>query len=277
MGIFTAGLIQMLVADDKAENVEKAVSMIARAARMGAELVVLPEMFSCPYETGNFPVYAEKAGGATWRALSGAAAENGVFLIGGSIPEADEAGRVYNTCFSFDRRGGQIGRHRKMHLFDVNIAGGQVFMESETLTAGGEATVFDTGFGRVGTAICYDIRFPELFRLMALRGATVMAVPAAFNMTTGPAHWEITFRARALDNQAFLLGAAPARNTRASYVAYGNSIAVSPWGDVLGRLDEKEGILLAEIDTSRLDAARGGLPLLRHRRTDVYGEPGAAR
>lgn len=160
--------------------------------------------------------------------------------------------------------------HRKVHLFDINITNGQVFRESDTLTAGNRVTVFETEFCRMGVLICYDIRFPELARLMALNGAEVIFCPAAFNMTTGPAHWELTMRMRALDNQVYLAAAAPARNVDANYVSYANSIITSPWGEVVGRLDEHEGILIREIDLDRIRTIRTELPLLKHRRTDLY-------
>jgi omega-amidase len=270
MNRFKTGIIQMEVSGKKEENVKKAVCMIAEAARKGAELIVLPEMFNCPYKADDFPVYAERQGGYTWGALSKSALENNIYLVGGSIPEADDEGKVYNTCFTFNRKGEQIGRHRKMHLFDVNITGGQVFKESDTLTAGDDLIVFDTEFCKMGVVICYDIRFPETSRLLTLKGAKVIAVPAAFNMTSGPAHWEISFRARALDNQVYMIGASSARNLSAGYIAYGNSIVSSPWGNVIGRLDEKEGILITEIDLDLVEKVRNELPLLRHRRTDIY-------
>ncbi|MBQ8089882.1 MAG: carbon-nitrogen hydrolase family protein, partial [Pyramidobacter sp.] len=205
-------LVQMHVNEDKKQNMVRAAAFIRRAAEKGAEVVVLPEMFNCPYQTKNFPVYAEKAGGACWTILSEAARENGVYLVGGSMPEKDDQGRVYNASFVFDRDGRQIARHRKAHLFDIDVPGGQRFKESETLTAGDEITTFDTEVGRMGLLICYDFRFPEMSRVMANRGAKVIFVPAAFNMTTGPAHWEILFRCRAQDYQVFTVGAAPARD-----------------------------------------------------------------
>lgn len=143
-------------------------------------------------------------------------------------------------------------------------------MESETLTAGDSLTTFDTPWGKMGLCICYDIRFPEWMRLMALEGAKAVFIPAAFNMTTGPAHWELSFRARALDNQIYLFGCAPARDMDASYHSWGNSIATNPWGEVMAQLDETEGILFAHADFEREDAIRDQLPLLRHRRVDLY-------
>ena len=265
-----AALLQTKVYADKAENINAAAKYLEIAAKEKADLVTLPEMFNCPYQSKNFPVYAEPEGGETWQALSGLAKKYGVYLSAGTIPESDKAGRTYNTAYVFDRAGKQIAKHRKMHLFDIAVEGGQHFRESDTLTAGNEITVFDTEFGTMGICVCYDMRFPELSRLMALKGAKVILVPAAFNMTTGPAHWEIMFRSRALDNQVFAIGTAPARDTEAGYVSWGHSIIVSPWGDVVKQMDEKEGYIIHTIDLKYVERIRGELPLLAHRRTDIY-------
>ncbi len=265
------GLIQSNVTDNKEENIDNARALLEKTAASGAALAVLPEIFNSPYSSKKFPEYAEPEGGTTWQMLSSAARELHLFLIGGSIPERDDDGRIYNTCFIFDADGKQIGKHRKVHLFDIDIEGGQRFRESETLSPGSSVTVFDTPWGKMGAAICYDIRFPELFRIMTLEGAKVIFVPGAFNMTTGPAHWELTFRTRALDNQIYTVGAAPARNEKGSYVSYANSIIVSPWGDVIGRLGTEQEILVRELDLERIDKIRQQLPLLTHRRTDIYG------
>jgi len=260
----------MRVTADKAGNLTAAGDWVSRCAGEGAALVVLPEMFCCPYDTAAFPQYAEPEGGPAWQALADAARQAKVYLVGGSMPEVDPAGRIYNTCYIFDPRGRQIGKHRKMHLFDIDVAGGQRFRESDTLSPGSQVTVVDTEFGRLGVAICYDLRFPELARLMALRGAKILVYPGAFNMTTGPAHWEFLFRTRALDNQVYLLGCAPARDESAGYVSYANSLAASPWGHVLARLGAEEDRLLAELDLDEVERVRRQLPFLQHRRTDVY-------
>jgi omega-amidase len=264
------GLIQMRVVADKEANLRCAVERIAECARQGAQVVSLPEMFCCPYHTANFPVYAEPQGGPAWARLAEAARANRVTLVGGSMPEVDEAGRVYNTCYIFDPAGQQIGKHRKVHMFDIDIPGRQTFRESATLTPGDGYTVVDTPFCKMGVAVCYDLRFPELARLMVQQGARVFVVPGAFNMTTGPAHWELLFRARAVDNQVFTLGCAPARDESAGYVSYGNSLAVTPWGEVTQRLGGEEGLLIADLDLSLVDKVRAELPLLSQRRTDLY-------
>lgn len=277
-------LIQMAAQTEKEASLQLAESYIRKAAAEGADLAVLPEMFCCPYSTENFPVYAETEDGNCRARMAAAARENRIFLVAGSMPELDSEGHVYNTSYVFDREGRQIARHRKVHLFDINIEGGQYFRESDTLSAGDQITTFEIETteknrdGRSGTPlrcglmICYDIRFPEFAMKMAQQGVSLIIVPAAFNMTTGPAHWELLFRARALDDQVFMAGCSQARNTEAGgYVSYGHSIIVSPWGEVLAQMDEKEGMIVQEIDLSATEKIREQLPVLRQRRTDLYG------
>lgn len=184
MGI-RLGLCQMRVTPDKQENLRRAESCLRQAAAQGANLALLPEMFNCPYENACFPVYGEPAGGETWQFLSGMARELGIYLAGGSVPEI-EGEAIYNTCYLFSPQGEELARHRKVHLFDIDVPGGQRFMESDTLTAGSQITVVDTALGKLGLAICFDIRFAEFFRVMGDLGAQLILVPAAFNMTTGP-------------------------------------------------------------------------------------------
>ncbi len=260
----------MKVPVHKEEALAKAEAACEQAVREGAQLLALPEMFCCPYETENFPLYGEEEGGRVWSRCSELARDYRLYLSAGSMPERGAEGGVYNTAYVFAPDGRQIAKHRKAHLFDINVVGGQYFKESDTLTAGNEVTVFDTEFGRMGLCVCYDFRFPELARLMVLRGAKVILVPAAFNMTTGPAHWELMFRAQAMFQQCFAVGTAPARDLSASYHSWGHSIVVDPWGAVLCQMDEREGYQTAELDLEKVDAVREQIPLLRHRRTDLY-------
>lgn len=262
--------IQMSTVADKMENVRTVKTYLKKIKDENPDFVILPEMFCCPYQTENFPIYAEKEGGPVWQQLSGYAKQYGIYLIGGSMPEKDAEGNVYNTSYIFDREGKQIGKHRKVHLFDIDVKGGQTFKESDMLTAGDSDTVFDTEFGKIGVMLCFDIRFPELSRMMVNDGAKVIFVPAAFNMTTGPAHWELSFRTRALDNQIYMVGCAPARDVSAGYISWGHSIVTDPWGRVTGMLDENEGILLAELDMDYEEQVREELPLLKSRRKDMY-------
>ena len=262
--------IQMPTVADKMENVRTVKAYLEKIKDENPDFVILPEMFCCPYQTENFPIYAEKEGGPVWQQLSGYAKQYGIYLIGGSMPEKDAEGNVYNTSYIFDREGKQIGKHRKVHLFDIDVKGGQTFKESDTLTAGDSDTVFDTEFGKMGVMLCFDIRFPELSRMMVNDGARIVFVPAAFNMTTGPAHWELSFRTRALDNQIYMVGCAPARDVSAGYISWGHSIVTDPWGRVIDMLDEKKGILLAELDMDYEEQVREELPLLKSRRKDIY-------
>lgn len=266
--IMKVALIQMKGKNSNDENMEIALSKIAEAAEKGADFVVLPEMFSCPYKTSNFPIYAQKDGGKNYTALSEAAAKNKIYLVAGSMPEEDE-GRIYNTSYVFDRNGKLLAKHRKMHLFDCDIPEVN-FFESDTLSAGNQVTTFETEYGTFGLMICFDIRFPELSRLMVDKGAKFIVVPAAFNMTSGPAWWEIMFRARATDNQVYMFGCSPARDEKASYTAWGHSIVVDPFGKVLAQLDEKEATLYYDVDVKSVDDFRNRYKILKLRRQDVY-------
>ena len=269
-------LIQMSVSPDKEEDLEKAGTMVLEAAAEGAEMAVLPEMFCCPYSNEYFPRYAEEKGGRIYTSLSRTAAEAGLVLVGGSFPElvpaTEPGGRdlLYNTCFVFDAEGREIAFHRKAHLFDIDVKGGQRFRESDVFTPGDRATVFDALGHRFGLAICFDVRFAEFFRRMCRMGAECIVLPAAFNMTTGPMHWELSFRMRAVDNQLFTAGAAPARARNGAYVSYANSIVCSPWGKVLARAGEGEEIVYADIDFSENQRVRAQLPILSAMRPELY-------
>lgn len=267
--IFKLGLCQMKGSEDKIRSIETAEEMVKKAAYMGADIISLPEMFNCPYDNSNFRMYAENESGITVKRLSKLASEEGIYLIGGSIPELDGE-NVYNTCFCFDKNGNIAAKHRKIHLFNIDIEGGIRFMESETLTAGDKMTIFNTEYCDVGIAICFDVRFPELFRRMALEGANLVVLPAAFNMTTGPAHWDLTMRARALDNQIYFAACSPARSSDGGYMAYGHSCIVNPWGDFSGKLDANQGVLIGDINLDYLEKIRSQLPLLSQRKPEVY-------
>ncbi len=262
-------LIQMKVGPDKEANLKTAGHLVRQAGENGARIVVLPEMFCCPYDNRCFPAYAEPKGGRVYTALGQMAKSAGVTLVGGSFPERD-GDLLYNTCFVFDPEGREIARHRKAHLFDIDVEGGQRFHESEVFTPGDRVTVFSAEGHIFGLAICFDIRFAELFRCMSLAGAEAIFVPAAFNMTTGPMHWELSFRMRAVDNQLFTLGCAPARDEAASYVSYANSIVCSPWGRVLEGAGTEETVLYAELDLEETRRVRAQLPILSALRPELY-------
>ena len=201
-------LCQLRTELDQAETMTKAHRMVREAAQNGAEIVVLPEMFNCPYDRAYSKKFAALGHQEAVGDMSAWARELGVLLVGGSVPETED-GKLYNTCFVFDKQGHQIARHRKVHLFDVDLPGMR-FKESNTFTPGEAITVFDTEYGKMGCAVCFDVRFPELFRAMAVRGAKLIFLPAQFNMKTGPAQWDMSGRMRAVDNEVWVAGAAAA-------------------------------------------------------------------
>ncbi len=249
-------------------TMEKTGAMLHEAARCGAQIAVLPEMFNCPYAGRYFRQFAALGHEETVKALSAWARETGMLLVGGSVPER-EGDRLYNTCFVFDGEGRQIARHRKVHLFDIDLPGMR-FRESDTFTPGNAVTVFDTPWGKMGAAVCFDVRFPELFRAMANRGAQIIFLPAQFNMKTGPAHWESTLRTRAVDNECFVAAASAARYEGFSYECWGHSLVADPFGSVIAGADETEQILCAELDLERIAEVRRELPTFLHLRGDVY-------
>lgn len=263
-------LCQMNVVDDKKANLKKASSMIAESAEKNADFIILPEMFNCPYSNEKFIEYGEdEHESCTLNEISRLAKENNVYILAGSIPER-ESDKLYNTSYLFDKTGQIIAKHRKMHLFDIDVKDRITFKESDVLTAGDEFTIADTEFGKIGIGICYDIRFVELARIMVEKGALVLVYPGAFNQTTGPAHWELLFRSRALDNQTFCIGVAPALNEDASYHSYGHSIVTNPWGELIAEASEKEELIICEIDLDEIKKVREELPILKNKREDLY-------
>ncbi|TFK26375.1 carbon-nitrogen hydrolase [Coprinopsis marcescibilis] len=291
---FTLALIQLgNIGDNKAANLKHAREMILRATRdhpKKPDLVVLPECFNSPYGHVHFPVYAEKIGYTPGQAydvgtsesesvkmLSEVAKETKTWLIGGSIPERDtQKETYYNTCTVYNPQGDLVALHRKIHLFDIDIPGKITFKESESLTGGNVINMFDTEFARIGLGICYDVRFPELAMIAARKGAQVLIYPGAFNLTTGPLHWELLQRARANDNQVFVSMCSPARDLTAGYHAWGHSMVVNPLGEVIAEADENERIIYAGIDANILEETRKGIPVTTQRRFDVYPDVSAA-
>jgi len=264
-------LCQMAVGDDKAKNIKKAGEFLKKAADEGCLIAVLPEMFVCPYDTSCFKDYAEpSASGKVFDFLSNTAAELEMIIVGGSFPELSPDGSLYNTCLIFDSNGHLIGRHRKMHLFDINIKNGLNFKESDILTAGNEITVVETSVIKIGVGICYDLRFSELSRAMVLKGAECLIFPSAFNHITGPAHWELLLRARSVDNQLFTAGVSCALNESASYKAYGHSMLCDPWGNITTKASYEEELIIGSIDLEQIYSVREQLPVLHHRRPKLY-------
>ncbi|XP_004925046.1 omega-amidase NIT2 isoform X2 [Bombyx mori] len=267
---FKIALIQLSVGPDKSKNIAQAVKEIHLAKEKGAQLVALPECFNSPYGTKYFDEYAEEVpSGETSRALSKAAAEAGVCVVGGTVPERYEK-KLYNTCTVWDDTGKLLAQHRKMHLFDIDIPNKITFKESEVLSAGDKITSFDFLGSKIGIGICYDLRFPEMAHLMAKEGCSLLIYPGAFNMTTGPRHWELLGRARATDQQLWVALVSPARDSAAGYVAWGHSLLVDPWGQVVEQLDHEPGVLLADVDLKVVDEVRSQIPIRKQRRTDIY-------
>ncbi|XP_013182966.1 omega-amidase NIT2-A isoform X2 [Amyelois transitella] len=263
-------LVQLSVGPDKANNVSQAVSEIHKAKEKGAQVVALPECFNSPYGTKFFEEYAEEVpAGETCRALSRAAAEAGVCVVGGTVPERC-GDKLYNSCTVWDARGKLLAHHRKMHLFDIDVPNKITFKESDVLSAGDQITTFDYEGVRIGIGICYDVRFGEMAHLMANKGCSLLIYPGAFNMTTGPRHWELLGRARANDQQLWVALVSPARDPAAGYVAWGHSMVVDPWAEVVGKLDEKPGTLVVDIDFTKVEEVRSQIPIRSQRRTDVY-------
>uniref|UniRef100_A0A8C4LXR2 Omega-amidase NIT2 n=1 Tax=Equus asinus TaxID=9793 RepID=A0A8C4LXR2_EQUAS len=244
MATFRLALIQLQVSSVKSDNLTRACGLVREAAAQGAKIVCLPECFNSPYGTNYFPQYAEKIPGESTQKLSEVAKECSIYLIGGSIPEED-AGKLYNTCAVFGPDGTLLVKHRKLHLFDVDVPGKITFQESKTLSPGDSFSTFDTR-------------------------CQLLVYPGAFNLTTGPAHWELLQRGRAVDNQVYVATASPARDDKASYVAWGHSTVVTPWGEVLATAGTEEMIVYSDIDLKKLAEIRQQIPIFSQKRLDLY-------
>ncbi|KXZ40335.1 Predicted amidohydrolase [Alkalithermobacter thermoalcaliphilus JW-YL-7 = DSM 7308] len=268
--MFKIALCQIKVEDDKYKNLNKAISYIKEAKENKADLVCFGEMFICPYRKSLFKSYAqEEKNSYILNELSIAAKENNIYIVAGSIPEK-ENDKYYNTSYVFDKQGNIIAKHRKVHLYDVEIDGKITNKESDIFSYGNNITVFDTQYCKIGLSICYDIRFPEIFRIMEQKGAKLIIIPAAFNTITGPMHWDILLKSRAIDNQVYIAGVSCARDCKESYVVYGHSKVIDPLGNTVGSLDEKEGILYSDINLDYISKVRKQLPILNHKRSDLY-------
>lgn len=269
MDAWNISLIQQRSGPSVDDNLHKAAFLVAEAAR-DARLVVLPELFCTSYQVPDWLSLAEPLQEARYtRFLSGLAREHGVWLCGGSQPELDE-GRVYNTATLFSPQGELVLSHRKVHLFDVDIPGGITFFESDFFSPGEEVSVVDTELGTLGLAVCFDVRFPEIFRAMALKGAEVVLLPAAFNTTTGPAHWELQLRCRAVENTVYLAGVSTAPHPEVDYPAWGHTMWVDPYGQIMGEAQREEAILRGRFHRQRLQQVRQALPFLKARRPELY-------
>lgn len=270
-----AAAVQMTCGPDKNANLATAVRLVESAAQRGASLVVLPELFQSLGPAARMWELAEEIPGDTSRAMSALALRLKVTLVAGSIAERDVSAanavaeasrRVFNTSLMFGPDGRERVRYRKQHLFDVDLPGRVSVQESAWCGAGTFDSVCETPAGRVGQAICYDLRFPELFRRLANSRVEIIALPAAFARATGRDHWEILLRARAIENQAFVVAANQCGRVTPQLDTYGHSMIVDPWGNVLAAAGDDEDVIVAELDFESMREIRGQLPALEHRR-----------
>ncbi len=248
---------------------------------------MLPECFNSPYGCQYFPKYAEtilptpppEDQSPSWHTLSSMAMEAKAYLIGGSIPEfVPDTKKYYNTSLVFSPAGKLVATHRKTHLFDIDIPGKITFKESDVLSPGNKVTIFDMPeYGKIGLGICYDVRFPELATIAARKGAFLLVYPGAFNTTTGPMHWSLQGRARAMDNQVYVALCSPARDMSASYHAWGHTMLVNPNAEVIAEGDEKETIIYGDLEGAKIEETRKGIPLDTQRRFDVYPDVSAGK
>jgi predicted amidohydrolase len=265
-----AAAIQMSSTPDKGENTETAGALIREAVSAGADLVALPELWSCHGLDEVYRENAEPIPGPTTEFLGNLARELGVYLLGGSILEGEPgADRLSNTSTFFAPSGQLTAVYRKIHLFDVKVSD-RDYLESANIAPGDEIVTAKAGAATLGLSVCYDVRFPELYRLLVLRGAEILAVPAAFTLQTGKDHWEILLRARAVENQAFVVAPAQWGRKADGRWTYGRSMIVDPWGTVLATCPDRDGYALATLDLDYLDRFRTEFPALANRRPEAY-------
>jgi predicted amidohydrolase len=264
---FLAAAVQFCAAADKDANFAVAARLARVAAMRGAGLIVLPEMFAWRGAREAEASAAESLPGPTSERLAGLARELGVVLVGGSLLERSaQADRYYNTSTIYGRDGALLGRYRKVHLFDVDLPGHVTHRESDTKLRGDEVVVVSTDLGRIGLSICYDLRFPELYRRLVAAGATLICVPSAFTFPTGAHHWEILLRARAIEDQVYVVAANQIGRSPSGVNDFGHSLIVDPWGTPIARASNAaETVIVGEIDLDYLDRVRRELPCLEHR------------
>lgn len=264
--------VQMVSGADVPSNLAEAARLIGEAAASGARLAVLPENFALMArdDTGRRQAAEDDGQGPIQEFLAAQARQHGMWLIGGSVLlKTARAERMRAACLVYDERGQRVARYDKIHLFDVTLAGGEQYRESSVLESGDSPVVLDTPFGRVGLSICYDLRFPELYRRLLDLGAVTMVVPSAFTATTGRAHWEVLVRARAIENLAYVIAPNQGGFHENGRETHGDSMIVSPWGEVLARRARGPGVVEAIVDPDRLRQVRRQLPSIDHRRLKV--------
>jgi predicted amidohydrolase len=262
-----AAAIQLNASGSRDQNVAKAVQMVERAAAAGAQLVVVPELFNGYGELGPVVEQAEPIPGPTSERLRRCAQEQGIWLVAGSICEqSPEPRRGFNTSLFFAPDGSLLARYRKIHLFEANVPGNANVCEAGHMVSGDDVVTVDSELATFGVAICYDLRFPELFRQMSVRGMEVLLFPSAFTFATGKDHWHVLIRARAIENQCYVVAANQCGRHGDRLASYGHSLIVDPWGRILAEAEEEETIIYAKLDAVRLNSVREVLPALRNRR-----------
>lgn len=264
---FRAAAVQMVASDDKAANLQEAEGRVRQAAAEGARVIALPEVFIWRGNKKLEREFAEPIPGPTSRKMAELARELNIFLLAGSILEAiPSSAKVYNTSLLFDPSGNLLAQYRKIHLFDVDLANGTSLRESATREFGAETAVADLGFCKAGLSVCYDLRFPELYRRLANDGVDLIFAPSAFTAYTGQAHWEALLRARAIENQVYMIAPDQFGKSPRSFETHGHSMIVDPWGKILAERADGAGVISAEIDLDYLAQIRAELPALKHRR-----------
>ena len=266
----TIAAIQMCSSHVVDENLSTAGRLIAIAARNKANIVVLPEMFAIMGEAATDKVYVREVfgSGKIQDFLSQQAQEHKIWIVGGTIPIACEAThKVRAASIVFNDKGHAVARYDKIHLFDITLSDKEVYKESDTTLPGNQIVLVDTPYGKLGLAVCYDVRFPELFRCLFNKGAEIIILPSAFTVPTGVAHWEVLTRARAIENFSYLVGACQGGAHSNGRKTFGNSLIIDPWGAVLAKKEGvDEGIIYADLDLDRLYEARKSIPIQDHQR-----------
>ena len=264
---YLAAAIQMTAGNDKRANLERAERLVRVGAARGANLVALPEVFNWRGKRAEQAAAAETIDGESLSLMARLARELRIHIVAGSITErGEDTSRSYNTSVLLGPDGGRIVVYRKIHLFDVDLPGRVTVRESDSKLAGADVVCAETPVGAIGLSICYDLRFPELYRRLAFAGAQILMVPSAFTFPTGEAHWEPLIRARAIENQAYVIAPAQFGPNVYGYSDYGNSMIVDPWGRVLARAADQEGVVVAPVDLEYQDRVRSELPALKHAR-----------
>lgn len=258
-------LIQNPVKERINETLKQIEEMLLKYENQDIDFIVFPEMFMCPYQIESFSDYAQNDVSMVTEWLKIIARKFSSYVIGGSVPEKNE-NKIYNTSYIFDRDGTLINKYRKNHLFSVKYPDGSIFRESDILSSGEDIGVFNTEFGKMGVMICFDVRFPTMAENIRKKAAKIIFIPAAFNKFTGPLHWEVTFRSRAIDNQLFVFGVSPSSDSYGSYETYGHTIAVDPWGKVIYQFSENKDAQLISINLDDIEKARTAIPIVNNQK-----------